>query len=732
MKRRTDTRRLMAGIAAGTLLAATGLAANAAAPATSASTEAVDEIVVTAQRRAETIQTVPMAITALTSKALVAAGIANFQDYAVRIPNLAFAYSGDSMASSQTIAIRGVYGVGTTGMYLDDTPLPESVDPRVLDLDRIEVLKGPQGTLYGARSMGGTVRLISALPDASAGQGFVHMVGSATRGGGVNGTIDGAINHPLVQDRLALRVSAFADYESGVFERAPSSDAPARFDTIKNVAAARRQGGSITFGANLLDDKLTIVPRLLFQDMDENGHPYADVSPGNFVQKRWFALAEPGSDSWRLYSLTAKYKTPFGDITSDTSRFVRDAADSEDSSEVISLLLGTPPVPVLFHHDERYRAFTQEVRFTSRFDGPLQINAGVFYQDSKDTRTNPPVAAGPYVDNIFSAELNTEVEETAVFGEATYDLTSKLRLIAGARWFDNQVLFRAVEDGVAGTPGGFSGKQHERGVNPKFSLQYRLADDRMVYATAAKGFRIGGVNAFPAALCAGGLAAIGLTPAQAESYNSDSVWSYEVGAKTSWLERRLTVNGSLFDIEWSDVQQVAALPSCGFQVHVNGGAARSRGGEFEAQIAVSPALKLSLGAGDADAQIVDPGPYRILPAGSPIPQIPKWTLNVALDYRFELPHALPAFIHADYAYVGSSLSQNNSVADPISRPAYALANLRTGIDFDHVTLSLFANNIFDEHANLADVQPESVSLPGRPRIATNRPLTIGLDARARF
>jgi outer membrane receptor protein involved in Fe transport len=179
------------------------------------------------------------------------------------------------------------------------------------------------------------------------------------------------------------------------------------------------------------------------------------------------------------------------------------------------------------------------------------------------------------------------------------------------------------------------------------------------------------------------------------------------------------------------VQQGVALPSCGFGIGVNAGKARSQGGELEIQAAVTHGLKLSAGAGYTDARITDPGINHIARPGTPIQQVPKWTANAGLDYRFEVG-SVPTFVHADYAYIASSLSANNDARNPRVRPAYSLVNLRAGVDIDRVELTVFAENLFDEHANFSDVPPQAIELPGRPRIAVNRPRTIGVDARVKF
>jgi iron complex outermembrane recepter protein len=691
----------------------------------------VETIVVTAEKRAESIQSVPMAITAFTSRTLVQSGITSFQDYAVQVPNLAFSYSGSIAAQSQAIAIRGVFGRDTTGMYIDDTPLPESVDPRVLDLSRIEVLRGPQGTLYGARSMGGTVRLITNLPSTDSVEGFVHAVGSGTEHGGGNWTADGAVNIPLINDVLAVRINGYDDFESGVFDRIASPGAPVDYGVHKHIGSSHHIGGSVTALVKLLDQKLTIMPRVMYEGMSENGHPYADYSAGNYTQYRLFDINEPGTDAWTLYSLTANYELPFGTVTSNTSQFVRRSGDFEDDTEVAQLFFGPPPIPLRYQEHDHYRAFSQEVRFASGFSGPFQITNGLFYQKSDDHFTFPPTPYGDLIDNLYNLDQKMQVSEVAVFGEGTYDLTDALRLIAGVRWFDNEVRFDATQGGFAAVPGTTLGTQKESGINPKFGVQYKFNSQDMVYATAAKGFRIGGVNAYSTSLCAGDLASFGLTDAQARTFRSDSLWSYELGAKTSWSDARVTVNGALFDIEWSDVQQHAALPNCGFAITVNGGHARSQGGELEVQFVPTDSLTLSLGAGYADAHITNPGIEHIVSTGMPIQQIPKWNFNASADYHF-LAVALPAFVHADFAYVDSSLSANNSIAYPLVRPAYSLFNIRTGVTIDDVELTFFADNVFDERANLADPPPAGIELPGRPRIVTNRPRTLGLDARLTF
>lgn len=707
-------------------------AQQSATPAQGAEDADPDAIIVTAQKRAETLQNVPLSITAFSDQAIERTGINEFRDYAVRTPNIAFSYSNSIGANAQSIAIRGVFGANTTGLYLDEVPLPESVDPRVLDVERIEVLRGPQGTLFGARSMGGTVRLITKQPDATELSGQVHGIGSLVKEGGWNGSADVGINVPVVKDQLALRASLFYDRQSGVFDRVASAGAPTNFGINKNVDGSRQYGGQVSARLTLADQKLALTPRFAFANGDTYGKSYADIAPGNFTQSRLFDINEPGFNNWRLYSLTGQYEAEFGTFVSSTSKFTRKLGDSEDFSEFAVFAFGVPPVRSIIRAHIDSDAFAQELRFVSNFRGPLEVTLGGFYQKTDGTLVFPATAVGDIIDNIFRQRLRTQVEEAALFGEARITLTDALSFTAGARWFDNKVIFDGEQDGLAVSADSFAGTQHERDINPKFELEYKASRDALIYAQASKGFRIGGVNSFSNLLCAPDLAALGVTAAQAQSFDSDSLWSYEVGAKTQWADRRLTINAAAYKIDWSNLQQLVPLQTCGFNLTLNAGAATIKGFEVETKWRVTDSLTVSGGLGRTDSEVTSAGNFGAsIPTGVPVQQVPDWTYTAALDYQFGLA-GNQGYIHVDYSHVGASSSANNSSVNRRIRPAYGIANARLGLEMDHVSFALFADNVFNEKANLSDVPPLAIELPGRPRIATNRPLTVGVEARVKF
>jgi iron complex outermembrane recepter protein len=685
----------------------------------------LEEIIVTAQKRAQNIQDVPLSITALSAGQIENEGFRSFQDYGVRIPNLAFAYTSSVAALGQSIALRGVFGGETTGFYIDETPLPSSIDPQVVDLERIEVLRGPQGTLYGARSMGGTVRLITAQPDPTSFSAVLHGVTSYTEHGGSNETLDAGINLPLVDDVLAVRAFGFWDEQSGVFTRTASPDAPESFSSRDGIGASEKYGGAVSARLQLLDRALSITPRVMLQRSEGKGRPYADIRPDNFDQQRLYDLNEHLRDDWDLYSLTAQYSASFGTFTSVSSKFERDVSDAEDNSEFILSLFGAP-AEVAVRVAGEFRSEVQELRFTSDFDGPLQLTVGAIYQDRDNLLVVPPTLA--FDIDIFNTRIDTAVTEKAAYGEATFEVLPGLNLIAGARYFDNDVELSVAQTVFGAPEQSFNESQQEDGINPKFGVSYALTDDVNLFANAAEGFRVGGANGFDRATCAADLAALGLTVEEATGYESDSLWSYELGVKSSFQQNRLIANATAFHIDWNQVQQSIGL-DCSFSITQNVGKAESDGFELELQAALTNDLSVAAAAGYTDAKITDGGSLQLIPIGQSIQQVPEWTFTTAADYDFAIGQ-LPFTFHADYSYVGDSVSRLN--AETRSREAYDLINVRLGVQFGSVKATLFVDNVLNEIGNLADVPPLGAEIPGRPRIAASRPRTAGLDLRVRF
>jgi iron complex outermembrane receptor protein len=767
---------------------------------TAASSNELETITVTAQKRLESEQSVPLSMTAFSGAALQQKDINTFFDYATKVPNLAFAPTGDGIGTARTVSIRGISGDNVTGFYIDDTPLPDSLDPRVLDIDHIEVLRGPQGTLYGARSMGGVVRIITKEPNLNDFQATVHGGASSTdHTNQPNWTGDGVVNIPLIQDHLALRLSGFYDTEAGYFKRSYCTDPAAAMalactplaatgiTTVDNVAAVNTYGGAASLTVKL-NDSLTITPRALLQKATYNGFPMADflsmpgngigypvpsgpytlptgMIPSSLTQARWFNVPEGGYDAWGLYSIAVHWKTAIGELVSSTAYFDRKVFETEDESDFVyaaitSTAPGGEPQPGGIIEEKNYQRFVQEVRFASDLKGPVQFVVGGFYSDFHGrlpfAAYYPPAEVpnldatlgGPnnpdYPNLIFAQDFHTDIREPAAFGEVSFQPVEALKLTAGLRWYQVKISSTGYEEGLA-TGGGPaiispSVTTTESGVNPKFEADYHITPDQMVYVNVAKGFRPGGLvpivppgQAGTATDCVAALHQVdpNITIADTRSFKSDSLWDYELGTKTEWLDNRLTFDAAAFYIKWNNIQQEILL-SCGFQYTANAGAAVSKGGEMELHARPAEPLEVSLGVGYQDAKITQRGFESPQQVGSPVYQVPDWTGNGSVSYTTRLTSSWKLVSGADYSYIGRSFSGNNNPSDPRLRPSYRLINARFAFNHGPLEIAIVGKNLADEVANLGDSRSLAAETPGRPRLFVNQPRTIGVEFRQSF
>ena len=776
------------------------LAADTAAPSGE-----LETITVTAEKRSETEQSVPLSMTTFSAAALQEKQINTFFDYATKVPNLAFAPTGDGISTSRTISIRGISGDNVTSFYIDDTPLPDSIDPRVLDLDHIEVLRGPQGTLYGARSMGGLVRIVTKEPNLTTSDGSVHAGLSYTdRTNQPNWTADGVLNMPIVEDRVALRLSFFSDDEAGYFKRSYCTDPAAAMaltctplsttgiTTVNNVGALDTYGGAaaLTFKVT---DTLTITPRIMQQRADYNGFPLADyrsmpgngfgypvpspgapvplprpLYPSSFTQARTFDVPEGGYDSWALYSIALNWKTGYGEFVSSTAYFTRKVDETEDESDFVyagitSNFPGGTPQPGGIEEIKDYQRFVEEVRFASDLKGPVQFVVGGFYSDFHGriplaafypgatvpgfdaTLTSGTGEVTPgYPNLIFASDFHTDIKEPAAFGEVSYQPIDPLKVTAGLRWYQVKTSASGYEEGAA-TGGGpaivsppFT--TTESGTNPKFEADYHITPDDMVYVNAAKGFRPGGlVPIVPPGQPGTGTDCVAalkqtnpnITIADTRSFQSDSLWSYELGTKTSWLDRRLTFDAAGFYIKWKNIQQEIFL-SCGFQYVANAGAAVSKGGEMELRARPTEPLEFSLGVGYQNAKITESSAASPQQVGSPVYQVPDWTANGTASYTTQLTSDWKLLSGADYSYIGRSFSGSNDPADPRLRGSYRLINANFAFSHDKFQVALVGKNLANEVAVLGDNRSIAAEINGRPRLFVNQPRTVGIEFRQSF
>ena len=741
--------------------------------------QAIEEIIVTATKRETSLQDTAMSITAIGEFKLQRIGAEGIFDYGVKIPNLGFSNEADGRFNSGSPAIRGVAGggvIGATGFYIDDIPVPEYMNPRVSDISRVEVLRGPQGTLYGARSMGGTVRVITKQANTDELDGYLRTSISDIKQGDINWRVDGNVNAPIVEGVLGVRALLYYAQNSGVFDRVhiDGSNRPA-FDTVEDIDDDEFYGGSVAFVWNATDN-ITIKPRFMYQRTNSDNLPLADLSPGNFDVPRHNNIEEPGEEEWWLGSVTVNIDTGFGEIVSTTAKFDRDVKEFEDQTGTLDGLLFAadglpePHIPSLVYELEEDTSFVHETRLIADFgDLPfagVAMTLGVFYEDREHILDYPPSFA-PGINAQFTGILNAiltgivpgfpvpvppgllgsdlvfqtyddkDTEEIAVFGELTFRLSDSLRLTAGARWSETTIDFSADRNGfVNGGPAiVMPPTRSSSRVVPKVLMELDVNEDLLVYGSAAKGFRVGGVNMpIPVAFCAQELADLGISNEDVATFDSDSLWNFELGMKSSWFDERLNLNVSAFNISWSDTLQTNRL-ACGFQYVANSGSAENKGVEIELEAAPVEGLNISMGLGYTDAKITQGDALIGTVEGDRILQVPEVTFNAAAEYNFPLVSGWEGYVRGDYSYYDDSLSANNvsGTIPPRVRDSFELLNFRIGaVQAGSWDVALFVKNATNDHANLSDNRSIAAEKPGRPRIVTNRPRSFGVEVRKDF
>ncbi len=748
-------------IALGSLFA---LKAGFAWTQTAAPANALEEIVVTAQRRSETMQEVPISMSAISGATLENLGAKNFNDYAGSIPNLAIGTGAGAggngnafgVSSTRAVAIRGVAGNNTTAFYLNDTPVPMSLDPRAVDIDRIEVLRGPQGTLFGAGSMGGTVRLVTRGANADTLSGRVAAEASQVNHGGGGYSVDGTVNLPIVHDLIGLRLNAFSSFDPGLYTRTWGGPQDARSPSLPyppggapvgskdHVGAEQNTGFSASMAITPhAIEGLSIVPMYMYQHSNSNGYPLADYQPDYFTQTRPFDVPESVEDTWNFAGLTLKQETKFGRFVASGTYFYRRAFDFEDTSDINAIVFwGIPyyvPAPLL--NTLYTRTYTQEARFESTFTGPLQFVVGGFHSHSD--RRFYEIYNAPGLNAATGGALGTDLEytqntpntdrERAWFIDATYRITEAFQVSAGVRQahLEHAGAYTAdgpLNGGVSGPPDSYS-SHGENDTAPRFTAKYQFAPEQMLYASAAKGFRIGGTNSKLPSICDADLANLGIK--NGDSFKSDSLWSYEIGAKNAWANNRFRSRVAAYRIDWKGIQQSVYLP-CTFNIVSNSGAAQSTGAEFELDMALVDHLTVNLALGYEDAKITEATEQSRTVVGQPLTGVPKWTGSLTSQYTIPLGER-NAFVRGQFDFTGARTSFNN-VAPPEGRalPSYGILNLRTGMDQGPWETTLFVQNLFDKRGVIGDLIPEGAELAGRPRLFVVRPRTIGLQIRREF
>jgi outer membrane receptor protein involved in Fe transport len=723
---------------------------------TARSPDALAEVVVTAERRDEDIQKVPISITAIDRTMIENENLVTLKDLAREVPGLTVVSTGPGQ---NILIMRGISSTagttGTVGFYLDDTPIQASsnaamlagrgvIDPALFDLERVEVLRGPQGTLYGSSSMGGTIKYVTTQPDPARSYTKSATTLSDTDGGGANVEQIGVVNLPL-SGWAALRLTAFYRHNDGFIDRHDVE--PNDFPNINPAIVAHDINTENTTGMRgalrlNAGDGLVITPSLIFQETRLGGAFNFDSPQGNFgdlVQAR--DVAEPTTQKNWIGNMAVRKTYSSFELLSSTSYYDRDIQLVEDGSNVLYAFLSssgqTSVVPAFVTGNYRNKEWTQEFRFTSRFQGPLQVTSGLFYHyvsapltSSIPTPPNYEADFGlPFGPLLYSGGRNATLREYAGYGEASYELPWSFKLTGGLRVFEVRQTIHQESDGPL--VGGYSeddSASDDHGVNPKFTVSNDINSNTMVYATASKGYRPGGPNnPAPEAVCGPSLAPLGLSQSELTKYKSDSLWNYELGAKTRWLDGRLTMNAAEYYIKWTDVQQQLVLPSCGFNITANFGAATSKGGELEIMAAPARGVTLGLSGGYTDATLNNAIPGTGAEKGDNLLDVPKWTAAASAEYQWPVAAGLSGLARVDYTDRGGANALFDRTSPWYHYDGFPLTNLRVGLrqTDGKWQLSLFTSNVFNKIGETALPVATFADLSNTRRIAVNTPRAIG-------
>ncbi len=765
---------------------------NGAAP-DAGSSSSIEEIVVTATRQSQVLNHVPISIVAKNQAELDKEGVRSMDDLARMTPGITFGQNSLYYGTGQSnISIRGVSsasGIPTTGVYIDDTPIqtrlgvsPDLTNPypEVFDLDRIEVLRGPQGTLFGSGSVGGAVRFITPAPSLSEMSIYGRSEVSTTEDGAPSYESGLAGGAPIVEDKLGFRASVWYRHDGGYIDRLdPYTHAVVKKDTNSQDSFSSR----VALGWKVTND-LTITPSLFFQNVRIDDGSRFSVAASDLSKERFNndlnITPEIHRDTFYLPAVKVEWNLGSMSLYSDTSYFARKTTTQSDDATLAYSLWPSPPYvgpafPAGFEgnnpgtraHSKQW-AFTQEIRLQNN-DPNDRFNwvTGFFYQNSMvndyfkgydpnmlaeiNITASPPYAS---VADYFGTDLyqgiysvvqnNTHRDvQKALYAQVDYEILPKLKLTTGLRYTMADYRFNGFIAGPLYATDGRTDdlKTANYTFTPKFGLSYQADDRNLFYVSAAKGVRGGGVSPAVGLGCAADAAAFGFDPTKSLPVKPDSIWSYEAGSKNTLLDDRLSVDVSAYHVNWTNVQTLLALPQCQVYTTLNLGNAAIDG--FDLALSVRPLRGLSFGfaASYADARYtttVSGASARIIEKkGDPLPVAP-WSIQVNGDYDYPVDD-YDVYAHADFTYTshnGTPLDLSSVAVDPaIPRaPQTELLNLRVGMRFDDaryddIDISVFVNNVTDSHP-LLGLYHDSLSSVWF-RSGSFRPRTIGLTATIR-
>lgn len=761
-----------------------------------------EELTVTARKREENLQEVPFSVVAPTEDVLRGRGVDNLEEISANVAGFTVQNLGPGQSQ---VAMRGVAagqivrdqpGVKEqVGIYLDESVISLSLfvpDIDLFDMSRVEVLRGPQGTLFGSGSLAGTVRYITNQPQVGVSEGFGEFSLNSVGDGGNGGSAKVAVNVP-VGDTSAMRITAYHTTFGG-FMDAVQPD----LSVDENVNSGERTGArwAMRFEPS---ENVTVTPRVMFQELTMDGwnriddfnilaNPYTTTRPAVDLGERqlFTQFEEPYTDEFLLADVKVEIGLPDGYyFTSITSATDRDVLVVRDSTALFASVAGASiglPEPIYTLDAPLIDAttatgLTQELRLASG-DEYTHWVLGLFYSSSeRDYGQSLPVtgfealsgiptagAFGAATDELFYSDLNYEFEQTAAFFEITWTASERVDLTAGARWYDYAETRSQVFDGLFADPGPTVGETGADGIAPRFIASFQASENTQLNAQVSKGFRLGGINdPLNTPVCSPEDLA---TFSGRDSWDDEELWNVEVGSKSTILGGRGTFNVAAFTMDIADLQATVTAGSCSSRLVFNVPSARSTGLELELTAQPTGAFDFAISASYADSQLgstltsmAPDGTTSVVSGiekGNRLPTVPEFQAAVAATYRWEAGN-WAGYLSAVFQHVGSrytqigdhatgfgtvdllALSATNPVGGPLTGsvfrfdpelPAYDLLNLRLGFLNERWDVALFVNNALDERALLA-LDQERGTL-ARVGYLTNPPRTIGISSRINF
>ena len=726
-----------------------------------------DEIIVTALRRDTNLQDTPIAISVATGATLERSGTTSFTDLTRNAPSLRIV---DSGPGNRRVLIRGIQSSGepTVGVYYDEVPVSGSVstssdaagttpDFRLFDVERAEVLRGPQGTLFGSGSMGGTLRIIFKKPDSTQFAAAVSSTMSSVKGGNVGMSIDSMVNVPLVNDKLAVRVVGSFNQFAGYVDN--------NHYGYSNINDGHSYGGRAMVRWTPVDN-LTIDLAAFYEKVETDSARWIQETGIPYVTN---GRSESGNyDTNRVYSGTLKYDFGPVSMTAMTAWFDRDriaVGDVSDTfngrdnaagcqryllanaractpTELSGYLTSTREILTSsLWQPQSVKNWVSELRFNSTTDGPFQWTVGAFHEKRDTIVRSTLLLADPSTGWLMTPDdpynirydrtINDYLRQTAAFAELSYELFDQLTITAGTRYYNfkktvgGRIDVGQIHYSSRVTPY-TEATSKEDGFIYKFNVSWAAKEGLMFYAQAAQGFRPGGVNQV-----------IGL-PAELAGYSSDSLWNYELGAKTT-LAPGVYFNVAGYRIDWTDMQVSARTSGTGsvFGLISNVGSARIYGAEAELSVRITPELSFNGNLGFTDAKLAEDQVSEIVVAsgrkGDRLVAVPRWTASAALEYMKPLSETLDFMGRIDFSHVGNSYS-TLSPTDTYRRenPAYQMVNARIGLQGvgTEWTAALFVINLFGVVA--INSSGSSSNTGGFTTVQSLAPSTIGLTLGRRF